>query len=81
MWTKTVPTEPGFYWVKSRDGQMLVIYGEKEPIRRNTLKFRFFDDDDFLGSAGEQIVKDGARFWSERILPPELPDSELLHSD
>lgn len=80
MWTKAVPTEPGFYWIKTRDSRMLVIYGEKAPIRKNTLTFRFFDDDDFLGVSGEQIMKDGARFWSDRIMPPELPSNELLEN-
>ena len=67
MWSKTVPTEPGHYWIKLINGWQEIALGELDPLREKKLVFYFANTE--LAHDCDLIVKDGSRFWSERIVP------------
>jgi hypothetical protein len=70
MWSKTAPTEPGHYWIKLINGWQEIALGELDPLRKKKLVFYFANTE--LAHDGDLIVKDGGRFWSERIVPPDI---------
>ena len=70
MWSKTVPTEPGHYWIKLINGWQEIALGELDPLRKKKLVFYFANTE--LAHDGDLIVKDGSRFWSERIVPSDI---------
>jgi hypothetical protein len=72
-WSKTVPIEPGHYWIKLINGGQEIALGELNPLRKKKVVF-YFPNTELAhdGDLGDLIVKDGGRFWSERIVPPDI---------
>jgi hypothetical protein len=70
---KTVPIEPGHYWIKLINGGQEIALGELNPLRKKKVVF-YFPNTELAhdGDLGDLIVKDGGRFWSERIVPPDI---------
>lgn len=69
MWIKTVPTEPGYYWIKAHDGCQYVVQGEAGSLKNKKLVFYYGNSD--LPESGDALIGSGMRFWSDRISPPE----------
>jgi hypothetical protein len=77
MWSKTVPTEPGHYWVKYKDGWQIIVLGELDLLRKKKLVFYFHTGGE-IGQDGDSLVKEGSRFWSERLAPPDIQPAHLI---
>ena len=54
------------------------MLGEIDPLRKKKLVFYSVNVE--LGSDGDRILKDGGRFWSERVTPPDLQPVELVEA-
>ncbi len=79
MWSKTIPTETAHYWVKSKNGWQEIVRGEKDPLAKK--KLMFYSVGWEIGQSGEAIIRDGGRFWSDSIPPPELQPTDLMNLD
>ncbi|QHS50420.1 hypothetical protein [Edaphobacter sp. 12200R-103] len=78
MWSNKAPTEPGYYWLKEKNESQTVVLGERDSPKQKELQFYFVAEE--FGTEGDRIIQAGGRFWSERILPPETPGTELSES-
>lgn len=66
-WTKTPPTEPGWYWLLYPTGLMMpleVVVGRYELVC------------DFYRGDGHEPVGDAPGLWGPRLVPPARPGEE-----